>query len=261
MSKFGQLAKTVKSFAIKYTPEILTGIGIAGMVTAGILAVKATPKALTLIEERKEELYPLDDDKDISLTPVETVKTCWRCYIPSVAISAVSIGCLVGASSVNFRRNAALATAYALSETALKEYQEKVVETIGEKKEKDIKDKIAKDKIDKDPVSNKEVIITDKGDVLCYDTLSGRYFKSSMDQLKKAENDLSRQMRDDMYVSLNEFYNEIGLDGIGVGYELGWNIDDGYIELEFSSQISDDGRPCIVVGHYNPPKYDFKKLF
>lgn len=261
MSKFGQIMGSVKSFAIKHSPEILTGIGITGMITAGILAVKATPKALILIRERKEELYPLDEEDDISLTPIETVKTCWKCYIPAAVTCTVSVGCLIGASSVNFRRNAALATAYTISETALKEYQEKVVETIGEKKEKDIKDKIAKDKIDKDPVSNKEVIITDKGDVLCYDTLSGRYFKSSMDQLKKAENDLSRQMRDDMYVSLNEFYNEIGLDGIGVGYELGWNIDDGYIELEFSSQISDDGRPCIVVGHYNPPKYDFKKLF
>lgn len=261
MSKFGQIMGSVKSFAIKHSPEILTGIGITGMITAGILAVKATPKALILIKERKEELYPLDDEDDISLTPIETVKTCWKCYIPAAVTCTASVGCLIGASSVNFRRNAALATAYTISETALKEYQEKVIETIGEKKEKDIKDRIAKDKIDKDPVSNKEVIITDKGDVLCYDTLSGRYFKSSMDQLKKAENDLSRQMRDDMYVSLNEFYNEIGLDGIGVGYELGWNIDDGYIELEFSSQISDDGRPCIVVGHYNPPKYDFKKLF
>lgn len=261
MSKFGQLVGSVKSFAIKHSPEILTGIGITGMISAGILAVKATPKALILIKERKEELYPLDDEDDISLTPIETVKTCWKCYIPAAVTCTISVGCLIGASSVNFRRNAALATAYTISETALKEYQEKVVETVGEKKEKDIKDKIAKDKIDKDPVSNKEVIITDKGDVLCYDTLSGRYFKSSMDQLKKAENDLSRQMRDDMYVSLNEFYNEIGLDGIGVGYELGWNIDDGYIELEFSSQISDDGRPCIVVGHYNPPKYDFKKMF
>lgn len=261
MSKFGQIVGSVKSFAIKHSPEILTGIGITGMITAGILAVKATPKALILIKERKEELYPLDEEDDISLTPIETVKTCWKCYIPAAVTCTVSVGCLIGASSVNFRRNAALATAYTISETALKEYQEKVVETIGEKKEKDIKDKIAKDKIDKDPVNNKEVIITDKGDVLCYDTLSGRYFKSSMDQLKKAENDLSRQMRDDMYVSLNEFYSEIGLDGIGVGYELGWNIDDGYIELEYSSQITDDGRPCIVVGHYNPPKYDFKKLF
>ena len=34
----------------KHAPEILTGMGIAGMVTCVVLAVKATPKAIDLIE-------------------------------------------------------------------------------------------------------------------------------------------------------------------------------------------------------------------
>lgn len=40
----------------KHSPEILTGIGIAGMITTTVLAVRATPKALILIEEKKDEL-------------------------------------------------------------------------------------------------------------------------------------------------------------------------------------------------------------
>jgi predicted metal-dependent phosphotriesterase family hydrolase len=168
--------------------------------------------------------------------------------------------CIIGASSVNTRRNAALATAYSLSESAFKEYREKVVENIGDKKEQTIKDAIAKEKIEKNPVQNTEVILTGKGETLCYDVVSGRYFKSDIDRLKKAENKLNRQMRDEMYISLNDFYYEIGLDNIKVGDNLGWNIDDGYIDLRFSSQLATDGTPCLVIDYGYGPRYDFRNL-
>ena len=96
------------------------------------------------------------------------------------------------------------------------------------------------------------------GNTLCYDSASGRYFKSDMDKLKKAENTLNRQMRDEMYVSLNEFYYEIGLEGIGVGDNMGWNIDSGYIDLEFSSQLASDGTPCLVISYRVEPRYEYK---
>lgn len=243
---------TVKSATRKHSPEILTGIGIAGMVTATVMAVKATPKALILIEEKKAE------DETEKLTPVDTVKTAWKPYIPAAVTGTLSIACLIGASSVNARRNAALATAYTLSESALKEYQEKVIETIGEKKEQAVRDAVAKDRIEKSPVTSKEVIITEKGNTLCLDYVSGRYFKSDIDTIKKAVNELNRRMRDEMYISLNDFYYEIGLSNIGVGEELGWNIDRGYIEPDFSSQLADDGTPCLVISYLVEPRYDFR---
>ncbi len=236
----------------KHSPEILTGIGIAGMITTTVMAVRATPKALRLIDEKKEEL---ETDE---LTPKETIQAAWPCYIPAAITGTVSIACLIGASSVNIRRRAALATAYSLSESALKEYQEKVVETIGKKKEESIRDAVAKDKIEKNPVSSREVIITEKGNTLCYDAVSGRYFKSDIDKLKKAENELNRRMRDEMYISLNDFYYEIGLKGTSIGDEIGWNIDKGYINLDFSSQLAEDGTPCLVIGYYVEPRYDFR---
>ena len=155
--------KGVQKTVSKHSPEILTGLGIGGMVTTTVLAVKATPKALKLIEEKKREEH-VDD-----LTVIDTVKATWKCYIPATITGVTSIVCLVGASSVSARRNAALATAYKISETALTEYREKVVETIGEKKEKSVREKIDKDRIDKNPVSKNEVIITKSGETLCYD--------------------------------------------------------------------------------------------
>lgn len=238
----------------KHSPEILTGIGIAGMITTTIMAVRATPKALILIDEKKEEL---EAEK---LSPKELILTTWKCYIPATAIGTVSVLCLIGASSVNLRRRAALATAYTLSESALKEYQEKVVETIGEKKEQAIRDEVAKDKIEKNPVSCREVIITEKGNTLCYDAVSGRYFKSDRDKIDKVINELNRRMRDEMYISLNEFYYEIGLNEISLGDQLGWNIDNGYIEPSFSYQGAEDGTPCLVIGYLVEPRYDYRGL-
>jgi hypothetical protein len=245
---------SLKTAIKKHSPEILTGIGIAGMITTTVMAVRATPKALILIEERKEEIGAE------KLEAMDMVKTAWACYIPAAITGTLSVACLIGASSVNARRNAALATAYTLSESALKDYQGKVIEMFGEKKNEAVKDAVAKDKVEKNPVVTREVIITEKGNTLCYDAISGRYFKSDIEKIKKAECELNRQMLDDMYVSLNDFYYEIGLDSVKLGDELGWNVDSGYIDLSFSSQLASDGTPCLVIDYSVAPRYDYRNL-
>lgn len=246
--------KTVGNKLSEHSPEILTGIGITGLLSTTILAVKATPKALQLIDEKKEEM---NTDE---LTNTEVVKTCWKCYIPAAVTASVSVACLIGANSVNNKRNAVLATAYKLSESAFSEYKEKVIETIGEKKEEEVRDKIAKGRIEQNPVKNNEVIITGKGDVLCYDIVSGRYFKSDVDKIRKAENTLNKKLMNDMYCSLNEFYDLIGLPFTQMGFELGWNVNDSLVEIEFSTQLSEDDTPCVVIQYSVLPKCDYQHL-
>ena len=157
---FKKVIASAKDAVSRHSPEILTGLGIAGMLTSTVLAVRATPKAVLLLEYEKSEL---ETDK---LSGVEVVKTTWKCYIPSAILATTSTACLIGASAVNSKRNAALATAYQLSQTALTEYKEKVVETIGEKKEQSIRDKVAKERVEKNSVKNSGVILTNKGDTL-----------------------------------------------------------------------------------------------
>lgn len=255
MNKAGlkQTIKSAERILTKYSPGILTGIGIAGMIGATFMAVKATPKALYLIETKKEETEVEE------LTPIETIKTCWTCYIPATLTTVLSAVCLIGASTVSAKRNAALATAYSISEAALREYQEKGVEVVGEKKEKAVRDAVAKNQIERDPVTKSEVVIIDSNsNTLCYEPLSGRYFKSTIDKIKKAEIKLDRQMIQEMYVSLNDFYWEIGLDGTDLGDKMGWNLSKGYMDLSFSSQLADDGTPCAVIVYGIPPVYDYQ---
>lgn len=253
MSKLSVFFKAARNTASKHSPEILTGMGIAGMITTTVLAVKATPKALKLMDDARY-------DKEEDLTVPEKVKVTWKCYIPATLLGLASVGCLIGSNSVNLRRKAALATAYKLSETALAEYKEKVIETVGEEKAKDIRSAIAKDKMEKNPVTKSEVIITDKGESLFCDSISGRYFKSDMNTIEKAVNTINRRLLNEMSVSLTEFYSEIGLSPTSLSEELGWNMNDGQIEIDFSSQITDDGRPCIYIEYEIAPRYDYHKF-
>lgn len=236
----------------KNSPAILIGLAVVSGGTAVALAVEATPKALKRIEDKKQELHV---DK---LTPVETVKTTWTCYIPTALAFTFAAGCAIGSQSIHAKRHAALATAYKISETALIEYRDKVIETVGEKKEQTIRDKVAQEQINKTHVNQREVIITGTGTSLCLDPLSKRYFESDIETIRRAENKLNKSMMQSICgsTSLNEFYTEIGLDTVddAIGYQLGWNAE-YQIDLDIRPGMAPDGRPCLVIGHYNAPKY------
>lgn len=246
------LMKTVQGVLTKHSPEILTGLGISGMLATTVLAVQATPRAIDRIHEDSRINHEGDP---YAYTKKEAFQSAWKCYIPAAITGGVSIGCLIGASSVNLKRNAALATAYTISETALSEYRNKVIETIGEKKEKAVREEVAKAKVKKKQPVQKEIIITGNGKTLCLETWANRMFESDMETIKKAVNDLNFRMREEMTVTLNDFYYEIGLESSDGGKYLGWDIDKGYIEVEYSSQLTPDGRPCLVIGFNTPPQY------
>lgn len=246
--------KAVMTAGKKHAPGIFMGIGIVGMVSATVLAVKATPKALTLIEEKKKET-----GKE-KLTVMETVKTAGPCYIPTAISSVLGVACLVTSGTVSHKRNTALAAACALSESALTEYQAKTLETVGQKKEQEIRDAIAKDQVEKIP-KDQEVYLTGKGETLCYDTLCGRPFRTDIEKLKQGLNEFNRQLLREESLSLNDLYYQIGLDETELGREVGWNVADGLVDYYFSSQLTSNNEPCLVVGFTNPPTYKYDNLW
>lgn len=247
--------RNVKMSASKHSPEILIGFGVAGFVTTTVLAVKATPKAMQLLDEAKKEN---DVDK---LPPLEVVKVAWKPYIPAAVTGVVSIACVIGANSVNAKRNAALATAYQLSTAALNEYKDKVIETIGEKKEQSIREKISKDRIEKNPVSNNTVYVTGDGDSLFLEPISKRYFKSDIERVRSVINTLNETMYNDPFgnISLSDFYDDIGLERTDISNDIGWNIENGSIKVEFHPAMSDNGKPCLALYYTTAPNWGFDK--
>lgn len=245
-----KLLKDTRAAMSKYSPEILTGIGIAGMITTTILAVKATPKALKCIDAKREELELRPDE---NLTAGETVQAAWKCYIPATVCGVTSVACLIGASYANNRSKAALAAAYNLSAATLTEYRDKVTEYIGEKEERKVRDEIAKDRLHRDPINQSAIIVNGNGNTRFLDSISKRRFACDIDKIKRAQNDLNaRMLEGEDYVSLNDFYYEIGLDGVEFGDDLGWNIYNGrkgMIKVNFHPQLDTDEVPCIVLDY------------
>lgn len=249
-----KLLKRLGDAAYRQAPEILLGLGIVGLVSTVVIAVRATPKAMELMEEAKKE-------KGVEeLDAFDKAKATWKCYMPAAVTGLSSIACLLLSNSTKSSRYAALSAACSLSETAFKEYREKNAEIIGEKKEQAVRDAVNADLIAKHPMGPQNVIVTNRGNTLCYDPWSDRYFYHDVERLKRAALKISQWMLDDIYATLNDYYREIGLRETKIGDEIGWNVNrGGLLELRLSAQLYDEETPCIVLDYVQPPKSDFQR--
>ena len=105
------------------------------------------------------------------------------------------------------------------------------------------------------------MVITGRGNTLCHDAVFGSYFRSSREVIERAVNSINRQIvSGEMYASLNDFYDEIGLEHVDVGDLLGWNLDDGEIAIDFDYKGAHNGEPTLVIRYNVVPKYDFYKF-
>jgi hypothetical protein len=230
---FTNTVKVIKS----NSPVILTALGVSGVVTTSYLTAKATYKVA-----RDEDADPFASNKD-------KVKKYWKLYIPPAISGVMTVGCIIGASRSNTRRTAAAAAAYSITEKAFNEYKEKVAETIGKGKEQKIRDDIAQDHVTNNPPSN-ELIVLVSGHVLCREEHTGRYFRSDMETLLKAQNRINHMINNQLWVTLSEFYELLGLPHTSSSSEVGWNSERGLMELQFSTAIASDNEPCLTF-EYN----------
>lgn len=232
----------------KHSPDIFMCIGISGMIGTAIMTAKATPKAIMIMEELEQNGNP--DKKEVfkNVAPV---------YVPSAILFVVSVTFILLANKIRIDRGAALATAYTLTRDNFSDYRKKVAEKVGDKKAEEIDDEIAKDKLERNPVDNNYIINASKGTHLCYDAVTGRYFYSDIEEIRKAVNDLNQTMLNENYVSLNDFHESIGLPPTELGDLLGWHVNYGLIDVTFSSQIAFNKEPCLVIMYTIAPGYNF----
>jgi hypothetical protein len=249
-----------------HSPTILSGLAVGGLVATVALAVRATPAALdkirSLREDKAYEAGPLLKDQDEAHrngpTTIEIIQATWTCYIPAGISGVATVACIVGANQIGLRKQAALAGAYALAETAFREYKDEVVKQIGANKERKVDETIAERKVAA-MRPDTQVIITGGGDQLCYDELTGRYFRSDADKIRRAELELKTHVLRDMFVDHNVFYSLLGLEDVLIGEALGWNIEH-LPEVLFSSHLAPDGTPCLAVRFQYLPRVDYCKF-
>lgn len=249
------LLNKAELFLKRNSGTILTGIGAVGVVVTSVMAVKATPKAIRILEEAKEE-------KGEDLTAIETIRAAGPIYIPAVISGVSTIACIFGANILNKRNQAALVSAYAFLDNSYKEYKNKVSELYGDEANGNIVKEIAKDKY-KDYNAPFE---DDKQ--LYFDEYSGRYFQSTPEEVLNAEYDLNRKLAIEDAVFLNDWYESIGLEPLDHGGDFGWSTGINYeqywqtwIDFSHIKTVLDDGLECTIVSFNQEPVYDFEDYF
>lgn len=226
-----------------------------------ITAVKATPKALRLIEEAETK-------KGEKLTKWDKVKTASPYYISTIGFGMVTIACILGAEFLNQRKQASLASAYVLLDHAYKDYKRKTVELYGEERDQEIMNAIAIEKTEDvgargsylDTSCDLSLEESNSEPQVFYDEHSGRYFESTIEQVLNAEYHLNRNYILRGYSYLNEFYEILGIEETDYGSVLGWAPnDDGMYWIDFNHRKleSDDGKDVYIIEMPFDHTYDF----
>lgn len=248
------LAKRTEKFLADNSPTVLTVVGVTGTITTAYLAAKASFKASEILDDELERRRLYNENSNPSLR--ESARLVWKEYIPAAGVGVTTITCIILANRIGNRRAAAMAAAYSISEKAFVEYKEKVVEKLGENKEREVRDEIAQDQVNANPTG--EQVLVGDGNVLCFDSFTGRYFRGSMEIIKKAQNDTNYEILHNNYCSLGSFYDRLGLPPVSFSEEVGWNSDH-LLEIEFSTVLADDGQPCLSMRFHVEPIRSYYK--
>lgn len=249
-----RIGKTIEKLASDNAPTILTVVGAVGTVATAYLTGKATVTAVKKVEEKKfiKHLHEPGismtlEASNRELSKTETFKLVWLCYIPPVAAGVTTVAAIVFANRISAKRMAALAAGYGLLDNRFEEYKTKMQEKLGMKKEHEATAEIAKDRVDQNP-PDATLIISD-GKALFKDEPSGRYFESTMEDIRRAENDLNKKIMKDEYAVLTDWYDLIGLAPTSISEEYGWEMSNDLVEIAKSAVITQDGRPCICLDY------------
>ena len=269
--KVKEMFNKAMNFADDHQREILVGLEIAGIVGTAVLSWRAGIKADKIIKEQKAKMNELEEqfvDEAATMTEeeykaakkditIETIKELAPVVAPTVVTGGMTLICAVGGYNASTKRIAALTAAYNLAKDNLSDFKEKAAELYGDKKAQQISDGVKTDKVKNTPPDkSKTVLATGKGQTLCMDDMSGRYFYSDPEEIRKACNLINKRMMDEYYISLNELYDELGLPEITLGDDVGFNIDDGLIDIEhlFTAALYND-TPILVMNYDVSPKY------
>lgn len=268
MINFPRFQKQVVRTLSSNSPVILAGASIIGVIGTSVVSVRAGMKAVRKIDNLKAEQFEKSrgevDAEGIKLPLKETFLHTWTCYIPVVTVGALTITSMILSSKISSKRAAAMATAYSLTNVALKDQisltealKNKMKERLGEEETEKVEKEVAEERASE---HQGPIIVMGNGEVLMHDTLTGRYFMSSVVTIEKARNTVNGIILDEMYASLNDFFSEIGLPRTNYGDEVGWNLD-RKLEISFGSKVSEDGRPCVTIIYATDPIREYHKVF
>ena len=265
-------ANKVPVLADKKAPLLLMIAGIGGLAATVVSAVKATPLAIDKMDDEIAKRYekgeieyeelPMSVNKSDmefrfdELGPKQIIKSCWKCYVPTVILGALSISSFIGSYKVNTARLTAMTAMYEFTANAYDRYRRNVARV---SPKTDVKaTKAARDERVKDIPESKFDGLPE-GKEICIDLFTGNIFYSTREDVLVAVNKIKDKfLAGEMFVSLNEFYDEVDADHVGVGDDVGWSPDTD-LDIQFDS-ILRNGKPCLTIGYFANPRFDYGSL-
>jgi hypothetical protein len=231
-------------FAEANAAALLTAGGVVGTVATAVLTGRAALKAAEIITAEEVKSYNAETGDVKLLDTKEKVKLVWPQFLLPAATGSATVASIIMANRVSAQKAAALAAAYGLAERNLSEYKDKVSEKLTGPKKTAIDDEIAQDRVNR--TSGHEVVIVGDGEVLCFDEPTGRYFRSTMENLKSAVNATNAEILNHDWARATFFYEEIGLPATTWTDDVGWNRD-RLMDLKYTTVMSPDNKPCIAI--------------
>lgn len=235
------LGRTVLT-AKKFSPEIMTGIGIVGGVTAAVLASRATLKLDKELEPIKENIRYIKTEvkfepgkaypKALTQSYLRGTIKVVRHYAVPLSIGAVSIAAILVGHGMLLRRNAALVAAYNTVELAYQAYREKVREEFGEEKDRELVGKTRRSVEEKNGEKGKALSLAQQGLPSGHARFFDKYNPNwnsanpslNLYFLRCQQTYLNDQLRVRGHLTLNDVYDALGFDRTSDGLILGWVI-------------------------------------
>lgn len=267
----------------KYSPQILIGVGIAGVVSATVLACRATIKAVPVLEEMRADIEDLHEiksslinedvvkfdekeyQKDLVKVYAKNALVFVKLYAPAIVIGSLSVAALIGSHGIMAKRNAALLAMYKGAEEAYSAYRIRVREELGDEREEDLF-----------RGNKEEVVMADDGPhrinkSQIFPTQYDRYFDESCKNWERnAEYNLlflthqqsyaNDRLRARGHIMLNEIYDMLGFPRTKEGAQVGWVWKKGlenYVDFGMFEISSDKARDFVngyekaVLLHFN----------
>lgn len=260
MMNVNHLFKTGTQFLNTNAPAILTAFGAVGVVGTAVLTAKATFEAADILRDAKldaaerwvdEHSEPLTDAayQEIKISRVDSFKLVWLNYLPAATTGALSVAAIIMSHRISSRRAAMLAAAYALNEGKLEEYQDKIKEKFGIKKEKEARTELHQDRINREYDENEVIFSPLDGKVLIMEEYTGRFFYSSIEAIEKAVNEVNALVVKEGSVRMSDFYETIGLKPVSTSDYFGWTREE-MLELSWDTGTTPDGRTPVHTFEY-----------
>lgn len=204
--------KTAAQVFGAHSETILTCISIGSTLAAVYFALKDGPKCAKILAEM-EETGASTGEKVSAVA-----STMWRV---GLAV-AVSTGASLWNRKLSLGKIAGLTeSCYILSNLA-KEYEEKEAEIVGPEVQKKIRESIAKDR--HRDISIQRVVETGHGTQLIQDEWSKCWFRSNTAFLQRIGLQYINRIRNgDEAMTVNEFYQDVGLPTMESGRTSGWH--------------------------------------